>query len=337
MEAAGHSQSKEVMSVFRPLRCLNSKPVAPLLAPSSRWFHSSHPRSRARKSGGGRNRAILKSEDIKPYSEEEKKHLSQRYTPAQLAAIEAGEAAIDPEDLATQAILRNDQSVLDYYDDLSSIHPVVDKPVPAPEENYDPDLRFKDEDEIADDFTTFIENATDETTDLDFQDFQENMRVTVGKEEAERNPHHSLAPDIPKLDILKPRSLEDGDDIDPAIKRSMRQTGLTHDEIRKLRFKILVSHRVVNQTRMGKIQSIYYLAVVGNQKGLLGIGEGKSTEVGEGSIQARLQAIKNMRPIPRYEDRTIYGDVKGKVGATELELMTRPPGSYPISYVAIKC
>lgn len=33
-----------------------------------------------------------------------------------------------------------------------------------------------------------------------------------------------------------------------------------------------------------------------------------------------------MQPILRYEDRTIFGDVEGKVGAVELKLMTRPPG-----------
>jgi hypothetical protein len=33
-----------------------------------------------------------------------------------------------------------------------------------------------------------------------------------------------------------------------------------------------------------------------------------------------------MQPVPRYENRTIFGDVTGKVGAVELQLMHRPPG-----------
>jgi ribosomal protein S5 len=37
-------------------------------------------------------------------------------------------------------------------------------------------------------------------------------------------------------------------------------------------------------------------------------------------LDTEYRAIRNMQPIPRYENRTIYGDVKGKVGATELQL-----------------
>jgi ribosomal protein S5 len=37
-----------------------------------------------------------------------------------------------------------------------------------------------------------------------------------------------------------------------------------------------------------------------------------------------------MRPIKRYEQRTIFGTVSGKVGATELELYARPPGMYTL-------
>ncbi|KAL8742979.1 MAG: hypothetical protein Q9184_008169 [Pyrenodesmia sp. 2 TL-2023] len=71
---------------------------------------------------------------------------------------------------------------------------------------------------------------------------------------------------------------------------------------------------------------MYFLAVAGNGRGLVGIGEGKSAEPEEARTQAKNAAIRNMQPIPRYEGRTIYGDVKGKVAATEVELMTRPPG-----------
>lgn len=265
------------------------------------------------------------AKDLQPYSESEKAALADRYTPAQLAAIEVGEAAIDPQDLADQAAARDDPMRLDYLDDFSAIHPVVDKPVRAPEENYDPNLRFKTEDELAEDLTNWVKDTPEEVTRLDWMKFLDNTRVTVGKEEAERNPRSSLAPDIPKLDILK-RGTSDGEEIDVATRRLMRQTGLSHLEIRRLRVKQLVVHGVVNQTRLGKIQSIYTLSVAGNGKGLIGIGEGKSAEAEESRTQARHAAIRNMQPIPMYEGRTIFGDVKGKVSATEVDLMTRPPG-----------
>ncbi|KAL8806049.1 MAG: hypothetical protein Q9182_001581 [Xanthomendoza sp. 2 TL-2023] len=267
----------------------------------------------------------ISAKDLRPYSEKEKSALSKHYNPEQITAIEAGEAAIDPQDLIEQGAIREDGMRIKYLDDFSFIHPVVDKPIRAPKENYDPNLRFKTEDELAQDLTDWVKDMPDDPTRLDWMKFMDNTRLTVGKEEAERNPRSYLAPEIPKLDILK-RTTVGKEDIEPSVQRLMRQTGFDATEIRRFRVKILVTHRVVNQTRLGKIQSIYYLTVAGNGKGLLGVGEGKSAEPEEARAQARNSAIRNMQPIPMYEGRTIFGDVKGKVSATEVELMTRPPG-----------
>ena len=88
----------------------------------------------------------------------------------------------------------------------------------------------------------------------------------------------------------------------------------------------MVFHRVVNQTRMGKIQRYYALNIAGNGNGLLGIGEGKSAEPGDAGQIATYMALRNLEPIPRYEARTIYGVVNVKMGAVELVLRTAPPG-----------
>lgn len=124
----------------------------------------------------------------------------------------------------------------------------------------------------------------------------------------------------------KSKSKESPGEEDPRMLRLMQQTGMTKDEIRRLRVKNLVSHRVVNQTRMGKIQSLYFLTIAGNQDGMLGIGEGKAAEDEDGRRQAMMNAIRNMKPIPRYEERTIYGEVEAKVGASIVKLSARPPG-----------
>ena len=268
-------------------------------------------------------------ETLYPYTEEEKAKLRKAYTPEQLASIEAGEEAIDPEDLASQAILRDDTMGLQYFDDLSNIHPVVDKPVRAPEENYDPNMRFKTADEQLDDYVKFFREQVDKGDDagvdpLDWHKFHDNQRIYVGKEEAERNPVSYLAPELPKMESLA--KTVRSEEIEPAVQRLMRQTGYTNSEIKKFRTKILVQHRVVNQTRMGKQARQYFLCVAGNGRGLLGIGEGKSAEVDDARRMATLAAIRNMQPILRYEERTIYGDVKGKVAGTEVELFTRTPG-----------
>ena len=324
------------MNAASPLRCAFSRCRVPAQLSLKRNFRASSsiltpddPSVPAKRSRKKPLKPTVTAKDFLLYSDEDKARLKASYTPAQLAALEAGETAIDREDLAKQATLREDPFAFEYIDDFSKIHPMVDKPVRAPKENYDPKQRMKTEDEIAEDLAKFIQDMPENPSRLDYMKFVDNMRLTVGKEAAERNPRSSLAPEIPKgLEGLQ-RGVRTGEaDIDPAMRRLMRQTGFSFDAIKKLRVKNLVMHRVVNQTRMGKIQSLYYLTVAGNGKGLLGIGEGKSTEPEDAKRQAHFNAIRNLQPIPRYEDRTIFGDVKVKMGAVELELMTRPPGSY---------
>ncbi|KAI4214809.1 MAG: hypothetical protein LQ351_002522 [Letrouitia transgressa] len=327
------------MNGFYPLRCIFAKTLPPSKTAVRRSLHTSKslrarpsPKFKSIKASDlgivkkDKSRPRITAENFPAYTQSEKAELAKRYTPDQLAAIEAGEAAVDPQDLVDQGAIRNDPMKIEYLDDLSEIHPVVDKPVRAPEKNYDPNLRFKSEDELTEDLAKWVINdLPDDPTRLDWMKFLDKTRLTVGKEEAELNPRSYLAPDLPKLEVLQPPT-EDDEEIDPATRRLMRQTGFTHKEIQKFNPKILIDHRVVNQTRLGKIQSQYYLAVAGNGKGLLGIGEGKSGEREDAMRQAKNKAIRNMQPIPMYEQRTIFGDVKGKVSGTAVELRTRPPG-----------
>ena len=102
--------------------------------------------------------------------------------------------------------------------------------------------------------------------------------------------------------------------------------GWDKKKLKQIRTKTLVVHGVTNQTRMGKIRSMYYLTIAGNGDGLLGVGEGKSVEPEEGRKQSIMAAIRSMRPVPRYENRTIYGSLEKKVGATKVQLFSRPPG-----------
>ena len=268
---------------------------------------------------------------FKSYTKEELNELRKTYTTAQMAVIEAAETAVDPKDLAEQARFRDDPFAITYNDDFSTIDPTLDKAVRAPEENYDPTSRFKTLEEVTGDFADWVDKLPEKPSGLEYHKFIENYRLMTGKEEAERHPVSYLAPSIPKgIPALTANVVaEDEDEVHPAMRRLMRQTGFTHEQILGFRVKSLVTHRVVNQTRMGKIQSIYHLTIAGNQKGLLGIGEGKSSEGEDARQQAHHAAIRNLQPIPRYEMRTIYGDVKGKTGAVVVELMNRPPGRPP--------
>ena len=304
------------------------------MACRSRSFHTTSSiadRRRPRHPNIKANEVSIAAADVKPYTKEEHVGLSKKYTPEQMTAIEAGEAAISPYDLETQGQIRTDPMRLNYLDDLATIRPTIDKPMKPPRTNIDPNWRYKTEDEISDDIANWLENVeglpTDEPasaqrpTRLDFWKFYDNVRVTVGKEEAELAPRSSLSPVIPKLQPDGKRSRVE-EEKEMTIKDIIKSRGHGSD----VQVKTLVQHRVVNQTRLGKIQSQYYLAVAGNGNGMLGIAEGKSQEPADAERQAHLRAIAALKPIPRYENRTIYGEVEGKVGATELRLMSRPPG-----------
>lgn len=119
------------------------------------------------------------------------------------------------------------------------------------------------------------------------------------------------------------------------LKSLLLATGYTERQVSNLQTKTLVSRSVVNQTRLGKVRRAYRLSIAGNGNGLLGIGEAKSDEAADAKIQSQYRAIRNMQPIPRYENRTIFGDVKGKVGATSLQLMHRPPGMFVFSHSTV--
>ena len=266
--------------------------------------------------------------------------LEKKYTPEQMRAIDAGEQAVDMRDVARQGALRNDPMAIRYIDDFSKLDPVLDKKQKPEKANWDSKLRFKESEEFADEYLKFVdklppelaEDGREEELSAELGKFYKDLRMTVGKPEAELEPTDYSAPELPKLTdpIVRQQARESARDATDEMKihydRLAKQTGLSTSYMKRLRSKQLVSRRVVNQTRMGKIPSIYMLTVAGDGRGLLGIGEGKSAEADDARRQSLLNAIRNLTPIPRYEQRTIFGDVQGKSGATELTLYTRPPG-----------
>ncbi|KAK6495489.1 28S ribosomal protein S5, mitochondrial [Arthrobotrys musiformis] len=129
---------------------------------------------------------------------------------------------------------------------------------------------------------------------------------------------------IPKMSDTQFQQGEEDDE--NKIKDLSRLTGLPISYLQSIKIRELVSHRVTNQTRLGKIAKQYVLTIAGDGNGMIGIGEASSTTMELASRLSQYQAIKNLRPIVRYEDRTIYGNVKVKMGAVEVLLMSRPPG-----------
>ncbi len=277
---------------------------------------------------------------LKPYTSHEVKQLENKYTSEQLRVIAAGEEAVSVDDITSHGVVRNDPYRLQYLDDLSQIRPVLDHKPKAPT-TISPDARWMNEEERIDQVNEWmgrvIQQKIDagvpesevEITKLDFRKFVEETTSWTGGGQRGSN---AIAPKLPKIPELQGafKSAKGADPRDPtgAYDKLIKATGMDLDTILSLERKVLVFHRVVNQTRLGKIQSMYALAVAGNGNGLLGIGEAKSQEPDDAKAKALYMAMRNMRPIPRYENRTIFGDVEGKCGAVKVELMARPPGMW---------
>jgi small subunit ribosomal protein S5 len=297
------------------------------------------------------------------YTKEEEEELRTKYTPAQMKAIAAGERSIDTNDLETRGVFREDIGALPYFDDLSATQPTIDKklhyhgPIGS-------GLRRMTSVEQEQHGVPELLNLPKLPKDIDWDDNSpENVKRLESYARGLRHAHlpvvqasgwidstgplpveagnDYVAPGLPKyfmqkkntdggiLAKKKKKPIEEDDDPrdpDGQYNKLIKKTGMTLDDIFQLQTKVLVRHRVVNQTRLGKIDSTYCLAIAGNGDGQLGIGESKGQEPEDTVVNARIKAIQNMKPIPRYENRTIYGDVKGKVSAVEVALMNRPPG-----------
>lgn len=281
----------------------------------------------------------MKPEHFKPYTQQEKDHLRKIYSPEQMAAVEAGEDAIDPKDLAEQFAFERGPARHTYVDDYSTIEPGVDKHVRAPQSNSDYRVQLKSGEDFTEDFGRFFAQLPENFGVADWVRFIEGVQVTKNRPESELNAHSSLVPDFlqpgesidretqPPPPLLEPKQTgTPRQRVEGNMRDFYMNTGFNELETKKLIIRTLVNHGVHNQTRLGKVRRAYVLVIAGNGHGMLGYGEGKAIEYMEAFQQAKERAIKNMQPVIRYENRTIFGDVKGKVSGTELELMNRPPG-----------
>jgi small subunit ribosomal protein S5 len=262
------------------------------------------------------------------YKPADMKKLSEIYSPEQMAAIEAGEKIISGEDLSNTSE-RVDPWSPNYFDDLSMVDPFVDRPVRAPWHTADETPRMKTEEEFDAELAQVTQDMPPEMDSQDevWENYLKNLRVTVGGDN-EGMGRSAAAPEAPaKIKKINEKQREVRGEASPALVRLMQMTGYSLKEISALRVKSIISHAVVNQTRLGKIRKSYFLSVAGNGNGRIGIGEGKAEEGSEALLQSQYRAIRNMQPILRYEKRTIFGEVHGKVSATELELYARPPGN----------
>ena len=91
--------------------------------------------------------------------------------------------------------------------------------------------------------------------------------------------------------------------------------------------KLVHINRVAKPVKGGRNFQFAALAVVGDQKGRVGFGQGKAREVPEAIRKATEEAKKTMVRIPLREGRTLHHDVDGRWGAGKVTLRAAPPGT----------
>lgn len=298
------------------------------------------------------------------YSEEQMKAAQLYYNDAQMDAIREADS-IDERDFLTQARKRSDPGQIKYTDDdFTNMDYVYDRRQQKSNTGWmlkgHENITMKNEEELYAKLAEFIkvtgdkyirngqfnpselQDETDpkgegilEKMEVEFEKFAMNPRTLFNAPNEETykllddKSRYVQAAELPKLTdpLSEASATEQGEeDENPAMDRLQKRMGWDLDAISRIRTRSLVYRRVSNQTRMGKVASQYFLVIAGNENGLIGIGEGKSTEPAEAAQQAVIRAIRNMKPIARYEQRTIFGEVKAKVGATEVVLTAKHPG-----------
>ena len=91
--------------------------------------------------------------------------------------------------------------------------------------------------------------------------------------------------------------------------------------------EVLSLRRVTKVTKGGRNLHFSATVAVGDGKGKVGIGSGKSSEVVEAIKKARMQAVKNVKKIEIVDGRTISHDMIGIQGAAKVLLKPAKAGT----------
>ena len=91
--------------------------------------------------------------------------------------------------------------------------------------------------------------------------------------------------------------------------------------------EVLALRRVTKVTKGGRNLHFSATVAVGDGKGKVGIGSGKSNEVVEAIKKARMQAVKNVKKIEIVDGRTISHDMIGVQGAAKVLLKPAKAGT----------
>ena len=91
--------------------------------------------------------------------------------------------------------------------------------------------------------------------------------------------------------------------------------------------RLVSINRITKVVKGGRRFGFAALVVAGNEKGSIGIGQGKSKQVPNAIKKATQDATRNLVKISLKNGRTLHHDVKGRNGAGKVLLRSAPAGT----------
>ena len=91
--------------------------------------------------------------------------------------------------------------------------------------------------------------------------------------------------------------------------------------------KLVAINRITKVVKGGRRFGFAALVVVGNKKGSIGIGQGKSKQVPDAIKKATEVAKKSMIKIPLKDGRTLHHDIYAKNGSGKILMRSAPTGT----------
>jgi len=91
--------------------------------------------------------------------------------------------------------------------------------------------------------------------------------------------------------------------------------------------RLVAINRITKVVKGGRRFGFAALVVVGNEKGSIGVGSGKSKQVPAAIKKATQDATRNLIKISLKDGRTLHHDVKGRNGSGKVILRSAPVGT----------
>ena len=98
-------------------------------------------------------------------------------------------------------------------------------------------------------------------------------------------------------------------------------------KISDIKERLVGINRITKVVKGGRRFGFAALVVVGNQKGSIGIGQGKSKQVPDAIKKATQDATRNQIKVSLKDGRTLHHDVKGRNGSGKVLLRAAPAGT----------